>query len=191
MGAVEFLSQLRPHCNSSLHPTIDGVLEKLLRIPPSLLPPSPSGKTERTANGPPNLPLHPTDEEQGREKGGVVIPDSQLTPRATETSSQQSRPSLSTTSHTPRSLASLPLTLSLAPGTAATALSSPPQLTPGSLPTSSGAEQQSQRPHSLQSVTAPTGPEEEQERGRSRGRRMFPWLRLSLNDVNILRTTEK
>lgn len=189
---MEFLSQLRPHCNSSLHPTIDSVLEKLLRIPPSLLPPSPSGKTERIANGPPNLPLHPADEEQGGEKSGVVIPDSQLTPCETETISQQSRPSLFTTSQTPRSLTSLPLTLSLAPGTATTALSSPPQLTPSSLPTSSGAEQQPQRPpHCLQSATAPTRPEEERERGRSGGRRIFPWLRLSLNDINILRTTEK
>lgn len=35
IGAVEFLSQLRLHCDPSLHPLIDEILEHLLKLPPS------------------------------------------------------------------------------------------------------------------------------------------------------------
>ncbi|XP_064398202.1 rotatin-like isoform X3 [Halichondria panicea] len=33
VGGVNFLSQLRPHCNPALHPLIDDILEQLLRLP--------------------------------------------------------------------------------------------------------------------------------------------------------------
>ena len=43
IGAVEFLSQLRLHCDASLHSSIDGILERLLRVPHSSLASSSHG----------------------------------------------------------------------------------------------------------------------------------------------------
>ncbi len=33
VGGVEFISQLRPHCDTALHPIIDDILEQLLQLP--------------------------------------------------------------------------------------------------------------------------------------------------------------
>lgn len=55
---MEFLSQLRPHCDPSLHPIIDEILEHLLKLP-HLLFPSALGHAHKSAM--PNGMQPPTD----------------------------------------------------------------------------------------------------------------------------------
>lgn len=53
IGGVEFLSQLRFHCDPSLHPLVDEILEHLLKLPHVLFPstsPSAPGSSFPPAN---------------------------------------------------------------------------------------------------------------------------------------------
>ena len=49
VGGVEFLSQLRLHCDPSLHPLLDEILEQLLKLPGSVV--SGDNATPTSANG--------------------------------------------------------------------------------------------------------------------------------------------
>ena len=186
MGAVEFLSQLRPHCLPSIHPTIDDILEKLLRIPPSLFPPSPSlgagGGLQSTE--PRQTPLSGRQDggwrEPEREEDGVQV--LKLTACEGEENSH---------THERR----LPLFAAVSTPSFSASLSSP-TLVPAStanLPaaTSSLARPRPPTPQPL-SATSGTGQEGGgEEREKTGEKRLFPWLRLSLNDLHILKTAEK
>ena len=196
MGAVDFLSHLRPHCDPSLHPTIDSILEKLLRIPPSLLPPSPpsphapSRGTELPTNGPLIQLSCAEDNRQELQSGAnpLAIADSKHTPYDTDPNSPPT--SLATADQKQCSSPSLPLPpslLNLVPGS--TTVINP--LTISGPSSCSHAVQQTPIPPSLSTEEGAVSTGEGKEGERREGKKVFPWLRLSLNDINILRTTEK
>ena len=47
IGGVEFISQLRPHLDSSLHPSVDGIIENLLKLPSSSIESHDESKEDR------------------------------------------------------------------------------------------------------------------------------------------------
>ena len=196
MGAVEFLSQLRSHCDPCLCPTVDSILEKLLRIPPSLLPspspPPPSRETEVPTKVP-HIELCWSEDNRRNLQSTTNPLDAKNTPYGRDTNSQQperTKPSLVTAQS---SVASLPLTPSLP--------LAPPPLVPSFTTTSHSSLQPptSNAPTSssltvqkpLSTTNTAAARLGEGDEGQRRRRRVFPWLRLSLNDINILKTTEK
>ena len=193
VGAVDFLSQLRPHCDPSLHPTIDSILEKLLRIPPSLLPPSPHTpprETDLPTSGPLIQLSCVEDNRQELKRGAnpLVIADSKHTPYDIHPNSPPT--SLATADQKQCSSPSLPLPpslLNLVPGST----TSVNPLTISGPSGSSHTVHQTQIHRSLSTEEGAASTGEGKEGERREGKRVFPWLRLSLNDINILRTTEK
>jgi len=65
LGGIEFLSQLRLHCDESLHPLIDEVLEQLLQQPFTNPPPPVPKKPPSVV---PELVPREVELEQGEEK---------------------------------------------------------------------------------------------------------------------------
>lgn len=242
MGAVEFLSQLRLNCDPPIHPLIDSILEKLLRIPHSLLGSSQTGSDHHL----PLVTLEGTDAKsqvttESRDEGSI----SDIPPFSARHLSLTIPP---TSSHRPRSLSSSNPPASSLPHGQTESLSGRPQcqdvhvpqhttgvVTSSYITTSTSMTscyitastsvvgkpvsvspplahvQPLLQPYQRYSEAGPptgvlaasgggtNGRTEERrgEGGRGRGEggkdkgRLFPWLRLSVNDLHILKATER
>ena len=163
MGAVAFLSQLRPNCDPSLHSTIDEIIEKLLRVPPSLFPPPPPpGDDLRGHTEAEQIVRHAGSEGEGDRENGSVV--QVVTEAEREINSQRPHeiPTMFHQPFTPSPLTSITPHLS-------------PQVTLS-------------HPPPIPTLTASEGG---RERGSGERKRLFLWTRLSLSDIHIINTTEK
>ena len=190
MGAVEFLSQLRSSCLPSLHPTIDSIHEKLFRIPPSLLPTS---SNTITASLLPDVPLAVSSDSMLRpERDGCHddMTEHDSVTHQKEEAEQNSNifPTCVPEEHItgPWQQTTGAVTSSHITATLMTSHYITPKIPGQSNEYSSGMQQR--HGNRDESVL------EKQRKGdseRTIGKRLFPWLRLSLNDVYILKATER